>query len=222
MKYARMIKSIGPVKFILLFLFIFLPALEFSDGILGVGDLCAFFLLALLVNDIFLANRSFFLGSHRDFFGSSNPPQIDFSLRNLHFKECDSIKYCGAVKMQNLLFTNNKSMAISNLIHRVDVKEIDSKGEDPKWLTFRMVERKSVQKMMNFIFFIIVFLPALLDYYGIHQSEQFKLFLIGMMIWSVVLLGVSFKSIKKEKKIYTLITCHIAIVVLVISGLILF
>ena len=222
MKYARMIRSMGPVKFILLFLFIFLPALEFSDGVLAVGDFCAFFLLALLINDIFLANRSFFLGNPHSFFGSYLPPQSNFRLQNIQFKECDSIRYKGSVKIHDLIFTDNKSLAFSNLINRVEKSNIISKNEDPLWITYRMVERKSLQKMMSLIFIIIAFIPSILDDFEVDEHAQSRLLVFGMMIWSMVLLGVSYKSIKREKRLITLVSCQIAIITLLISGLILF
>lgn len=213
MKVVNLIRNIGPIKCMLLILFIILPLFEFVDTTFDIGDVSAILLLLLLLNDIFLPRLPVLYTPSVLFFDQRS---VDFNKFDFEFAK--KITFIGKVLLSRSLLVDHNAVGFShylNLSHGTNTTSI--KVSDPSWHSAPMEEHLLLKRSMNIIFLIITLGPIILDFFNVSTLGQQRLFFIGLMAWSLILLAMSVVSCVRNFKITGLIYCLISIMVLVVS-----
>lgn len=211
MRLINIIRSIGPIKCMLVILFIILPIFEFIDSSFDIGDVSALLLLLLLLNDIFLPRLPVLYTPSVLFFDQRS---VDFQMLNFEFAE--KISFMGKVMISRSLLINHNAVSFNHYLNFSSNNET-SASYDPVWRSAPMEEHLAVKRIMNIIFLVITLGPILLDSMHVSTLVQQRLFFIGLMVWSLILLVISLISCIRNFKIMALLYCFISFSVLVIS-----
>jgi len=201
MSLIKLLRVIGPVKLILLVLYLFLPIVELLDGTLGVEDIYVVVVLFLLLNDLIHQ----VLRTYRKIYSTShNTGKLD--VIRAYVVE-------GGLTPSSFLYTNQQGQILRRIYTRD--KYQNSERLNSKVIDFTNVREHVLKNRMNFLFALICFLPWLFGVLEIAEKVQRQLFTLGMMFWSFALLTVTLRE-HKFKKI-KIIYCGVAFCVMFFS-----
>lgn len=206
MGIAQLLKIIGPVKLILLALFVILPCVELIDGQFGLEDIFSVVVLFLLINDLIHDIRKVFI------------PKVNLNVQNDPCDFWDDIRSATFLKagpLSDFFYLRKGGPGIREVLNQDSVGRPVIRSSVENQLSFSNPPRpqihsiairrdRSLKQRMNMIFAAMCTIPWIMDWFILRQDIQNKIFLLCMMAWSMAILGVSLREyrLKKLKLVY--------------------
>ncbi len=198
MGIAQILKIIGPVKLILLALFLILPCIELLDGKFGHEDVFSVVVLFLLINDLVHDIKRVFI------------PKINLNVQNTSSDFWDDIKNATFLKagpVSDYFYISKSGPCIRQVLNQNEksLNELPFVQQSRPQIHSMAIKRdRSLKQKMNVIFTIICAIPWVIDWFSLGQDVQNKVFLLCMMAWSMAILAVSLREyrLKRVKLVY--------------------
>lgn len=211
MYISAIIRSLGPVKFIVTVIFILLPALELVNGALSVDDLVATMMLLVVVNDLYNSHWKAFvrpdLGLPTFLAGKAVGNISKYSIN-----EIKSVRFIGKVSAYTYLFASKRALVFQEFVRPSECAVSRGKGIDPQLITPLTEKALRLQMIMGFVFLSLLGMSQLSSYY-----EWIEKIIIPMVMvaWIVALILDIRKKKSHWRKGFKLIYVNLAIIVLV-------
>ncbi|HAZ11644.1 MAG: hypothetical protein A2X86_18135 [Bdellovibrionales bacterium GWA2_49_15] len=206
MGIAQLLKIIGPVKLILLALFVILPCIELLDGRFGLEDIFSVVVLFLLINDLIHDIRKVFV------------PKVNLNVQSDTSDFWDNIRSATFLKagpLSDFFYLRKGGFRIREVLNQdatgrpllsssVESQLQFSHPPRPQIHSIAIKRDRSLKQRMNMVFAAMCSIPWIMDWFILGQDVQNKIFLLCMMAWSMAILGVSLREyrFKKLKLVY--------------------
>ena len=210
---SNVLRFIGPVKLIVLSLAVLLPIVEFADGAFDVGDVCAFLVLILLLDDILNTNLFFLLKDNsfgKQYHGPSGLVNLD---------EVDKISFKGGLPKSHFVFASKEGVLLNHHVNNSDGVPTVGRGKDPLWRSLPMRKGLANKRKMSLFFLVIMMIPMILEYFKMPESVYEVVFAVIMIFWSIALFINSYLEYRKDVGTLKLklFYCHLAMFVFIVG-----
>ncbi len=211
MYISAIIKSMGPVKFIISIIFLLLPILELLDGSLVTSDLVASMMLMMVISDLYHSHlRSIFSNDfHVHGFNASRAVYTAAQFSTSQIKES---RFIGKLPASSYFFRTKRAFIFQQFRFPSDYSINRGPGTDPQFTTLNLERKWKIQMIMGLVYMFLLGLSQLIHFYGWVESIVIP---AVMIVWVTALVMDIRRHKTHWRKSFRLIYANLAIVVFV-------